>query len=206
MPPVKPHTVDLNADLGEGAEVAADASLLGLVTSANVACGFHAGDPLTMARIVALARERGVAIGAHPSFPDREGFGRRAMVVSTAEVQAQVIYQIGAMLGFCRAAGVTLQHVKLHGALYNQAAKDRELAQAVVRAIRVFDCDLILFAPPGSELDREGGRAGLRVATLLAQPRPKAFPAVWPVRPQRRQVAPTPVPRLLRASPTPALR
>ncbi len=156
-------TIDLNADVGEG-DAAAEEALLALVTSANVACGFHAGDPSIMARVAAMACERGVAVGAHPAFPDREGFGRRVVDLSPAQVEADVAYQVGALLGICRAARVPLRHVKPHGALYHRAAGDPVLARAVVRAVAAVDRNLALFVPPRSALEREGERAGLRVA------------------------------------------
>lgn len=164
VPPDETPAIDLNADLGEGLPPAAEAAILAVVTSVNVACGFHAGGPPAMARTVRMAAERGVSVGAHPSFPDREGFGRRAVHLPPEEVEAAVIYQVGALLGFCRAVGVPLVHVKPHGAMYNQAVGDRGLARAIAGAIAAVDRRLILFAPPGSELERAGLQAGLRVA------------------------------------------
>lgn len=162
--------LDLNGDLGESYGVwrmGDDAALLDLVSSANLACGFHAGDPGTMARTVRLAAERGVAIGAHPSLPDLQGFGRRELQVTPAEVHDLVLYQVGALAAFARAAGTRLAHVKPHGALYNQAARDRALADAVAAAVRAFDPELVLFGLAGSELVRAGEAAGLRVAREL---------------------------------------
>ncbi len=159
--------IDLNCDAGEGFgpyEAGADQHVIPCVTSVSIACGFHAGDPLAMERTVRLAREHGVAVGAHPGFPDRAGFGRRWLGISPREAEADVIYQVGALMGFCLAAGVRLQHVKPHGALYHQAAGDRELARAVVRAVKALDPALIIFAPAGSALHEEAERAGLRVA------------------------------------------
>lgn len=159
--------IDLNGDLGEATDphgTARDEALLPLLTSANIACGFHASDPLTMWRMVDLARRYGVAVGAHPGLPDRAGFGRRPMAVRPEECEADVIYQVGALLGFCRAAGVPLSHVKPHGALYHQASRDPVLAAALVRAICGVDPGLTLIAPPGSALAAAGERAGLRVA------------------------------------------
>ena len=124
-------SVDLNCDLGEsfGAyTIGMDEAVIPLITSANVACGYHAGDPLVMAKTVARCREAGVHVGAHPGFPDLMGFGRRSMNVSPAEAKAYIQYQLGALSAFCRAAGVPLRHVKPHGALYNMAAKDEKLA------------------------------------------------------------------------------
>jgi UPF0271 protein len=160
--------VDLNADLGEsfGAwTLGNDADLLQSVTSANLACGFHAGDPSVMRRTVRLAREAGVAVGAHPALPDLVGFGRRAMAVSPSEVEDLVLYQVGALAAIAAAEGVRLRHVKPHGALYNMAVRDRGLAEAIARAVVTFDANLILFALPGSELARAAETAGLRVAT-----------------------------------------
>ncbi len=151
--------VDLNADLGEGC--GSDAALLQLVTSANIACGFHAGDAQTMLACVREALKNGVAIGAHPSFPDRENFGRTAMTLPPETVYAQMLYQIGALAAIVRAEGGQLHHVKPHGMLYNQAAKDRELADAIARAISTVDPDLILVGLAGSELIRAGTRYGL---------------------------------------------
>ena len=132
-------SVDLNCDLGEsfGAyTIGMDEAVIPLITSANVACGYHAGDPLVMATTVARCREAGVHVGAHPGFPDLMGFGRRSMNVSPAEAKAYIQYQLGALTAFCRAAGVPLRHVKPHGALYNMAAKDEKLARAVVEGVK----------------------------------------------------------------------
>ena len=160
-------TVDLNCDMGEsfGAWTAgADAEVLEHVTSANIACGFHAGDPAVMHRTVAGALRRGVAIGAHPSLPDLQGFGRRVMGITPDEAYDLVLYQVGALAGFCRALGGRLSHVKAHGALYNMAARDAVLADAIACATRDFDSSLVLFGLAGGELVRAGRRAGLRVA------------------------------------------
>ena len=160
-------TVDLNCDMGEsfGAwSMGADAEVLEHVTSANIACGFHAGDPVIMRRTVARALERGVAVGAHPSLPDLQGFGRRAMSVGADEVYDLVLYQVGALAAFCRALGGRLSHVKAHGALYNMAAKNVSLADGIASAVRDFDPSLTLFGLAGSELVRAGRSAGLRVA------------------------------------------
>lgn len=158
--------MDLNADLGESYgswRMGADAELLPLVTSANVACGFHAGDPRVIAQTVALAKAYGVRVGAHPGYPDRQGFGRRAMALTPAEIQADTLYQVGALAAFCRAEGVPLHHVKPHGALYNRAAVDAAAAEAIAAAIWAFDPGLILYAPPGSALQRAGEGHGLTV-------------------------------------------
>lgn len=160
--------VDLNADMGEafGAyRLGDDAELMKHITSANVACGLHAGDPVVMARTVALAAQAGVGVGAHPGYPDLQGFGRRAMAMSPDEVEAFVMYQVGALWAFCRAAGVALRHVKAHGALYNQAVHDAALADAIARAVARVDGGLVLVGLAGSELLRAGERAGLRVAS-----------------------------------------
>lgn len=159
--------IDLNSDIGEsyGAwRMGADEEVLAHVTSANIACGFHAGDPRTMQRTVAAALARGVAIGAHPSLPDLQGFGRREMRIDADEVHALVVYQIGALTAFARAAGTHLAHVKPHGALYNMAARDTGVAEAIAQAVRDVDATLILVGLAASELPRAGERAGLRVA------------------------------------------
>jgi len=129
--------IDLNCDMGEGA--GSDERILPLVTSANVACGVHAGDPTTMRHTIRLARQHGVGVGAHPSYPDRAGFGRRFLAATPEEVRDDVTFQIGALWAFCRAEGVRLTHVKAHGALYNAAATDRELARAICTAVRDID-------------------------------------------------------------------
>jgi 5-oxoprolinase (ATP-hydrolysing) subunit A len=159
--------MDLNCDLGESFgryTVGDDANALGYVTSANVACGLHAGDPLVMQVTVRLAVERGVAVGAHPGYPDMQGFGRRVMDLTPEEVEAFVLYQIGALAGFTRSEGVGLSHVKPHGALYNQAAKDAVLAAAIARAVLRFSPELILVGLAGSKLIEAGEEAGLRTA------------------------------------------
>jgi UPF0271 protein len=139
--------IDLNCDMGEsfGAyTIGADEALMPLITSANIACGFHAGDPLVLDRTVALAKKHGVAVGAHPGFPDLAGFGRRNMQQSPAEIENSILYQIGALAAFCRAHGVRLLHVKAHGALYNMAATDHAMAQAIARGIARFDRSLVM--------------------------------------------------------------
>ena len=161
-------SVDLNCDLGEsfGAyTIGMDEAVIPLIPSANVACGYHAGDPLVMAKTVARCREAGVHVGAHPGFPDLMGFGRRSMNVSPAEAKAYIQYQLGALSAFCRAAGVLLRHVKPHGALYNMAAKDEKLARAVVEGICEVDDRLILLALSGSEMLLAAEKAGLRAAS-----------------------------------------
>lgn len=159
-------SIDLNADLGEsfGAwRMGDDAGVMPWITSANIACGFHAGDALTMRRTVALCIEHGVAIGAHPSLPDLQGFGRREMRVSPDEVYAQTLYQIGALHAIARASGGHLHHVKPHGALYNMAARDAGLADAIAAAVRDFDPMLILVGLAGSALVEAGRCAGIPV-------------------------------------------
>lgn len=159
--------IDLNSDIGEsfGAwTMGNDAGVLVHVTSANIACGFHAGDALSMQRTVALAVERGVAIGAHVGLPDLQGFGRREMKISASEACAFTLCQLGALAAFARVAGTRLRHLKPHGALYNMAARDATLADAIAQAVRAFDPELVLVGLGASELPRAGERAGLRVA------------------------------------------
>jgi 5-oxoprolinase (ATP-hydrolysing) subunit A len=159
--------VDLNADLGEGAPD--DAELLALVSSANIACGWHAGDARLMQATVEAALERGVAIGAHPSYPDRENFGRSEMQLAPADVRADLIYQIGALDALVRAAGGRLHHVKPHGALYNQAARDPALADAIAAAVLDINPSLAIYGLAGGELLKAAERAGLRaVAEVFA--------------------------------------
>lgn len=151
--------IDLNADLGEGGN--ADAELMTLVSSVNIACGFHAGDAQTMLTSVRHAIKNGVAIGAHPGFPDRENFGRTAMTLPPETVYAQTLYQIGALEAIVRSQQGVLRHVKPHGMLYNQAAKEPALADAIARAVRDANSRLILTGLAGSELIRAGQRYGL---------------------------------------------
>jgi len=160
--------IDLNADVGEsfGAySLGHDADLVPLITSANVACGFHAGDPGVMRATVALARHHGVAVGAHPGFPDLLGFGRREMRATPREVEDAVAYQIGALAGIAATEGLRLQHVKAHGALYNMAVREAPLADAIAKATASVDRSLILLGLPGSQLVLAGRRAGLRTAS-----------------------------------------
>ncbi len=159
--------IDLNADLGEGFGVYAlgdDDALLASVTSANVACGFHAGDPATMARTVAAAGERSVAVGAHPGLPDLAGFGRREMALVPAGICDLVAYQIGALAAFAARGGRRLQHVKPHGALYAMAEREQAVADAITQAVRDFDWGLILVGQSGGRLVGAGQAMGLRVA------------------------------------------
>jgi 5-oxoprolinase (ATP-hydrolysing) subunit A len=159
--------VDLNADVGEsfGAySIGDDEVLLASITSASIAAGFHGGDPTVLRRTIQRARKYNVRIGAHPGLPDLSGFGRREMRLAAAEAEDLVLYQIAAVAGVARAEGVSLQHVKPHGALYNMAARDSDLAAAIVRAVKAFDPSLTLFAAPNSKLLEAGLAGGLRVA------------------------------------------
>ncbi len=158
------RTVDLNADVGESVGVhryGDDDGVMPFITSANIACGFHAGDPGVMRATVALALAHGVTVGAHPGLPDLIGFGRREMQVSPREVEDMVAYQVGALAGIAAGQGVSLAHVKPHGALYNMAARDRALADAVVRGVRAVDASLAVFALSGSRLIEAATDAGL---------------------------------------------
>jgi UPF0271 protein len=159
--------IDLNSDMGEsfGAyTIGHDAGLMKSITSANVAAGFHAGDPSVLRATIRLARKSGVSVGAHPGFPDLAGFGRRAMQVTPREAEDFVLYQIAAVAGVAAAEGLRLQHVKAHGELFNMAFKDADLAGAIARAVAAFDSSLILFAFPNSEVVKAGRSLGLRVA------------------------------------------
>lgn len=160
-------SIDLNCDLGESFgtyQIGNDEQILPYITSANIACGFHAGDPATMRRTVQSCVKHHVAIGAHPGLPDLAGFGRRAMAVAPDEVYEMVLYQIGALQAFVHAEGGKLTHVKPHGALYNMAAQDRSLADAIARAVHDLDRSLVLFGLAQSELIRAGEQVGLRCA------------------------------------------
>jgi UPF0271 protein len=153
--------IDINCDMGEGS--GADEQLLDAVTSANVACGFHAGDPATMDATVALAVARGVTVGAHVSYPDRSGFGRRHMDVSEQELTGDVLFQIGALEAFCRRHGTAVRYVKAHGALYNDVADDPELAAAYGRAVLAYGGELAVLALAGTPAVPVLGELGLRV-------------------------------------------
>ncbi|WP_010677264.1 5-oxoprolinase subunit PxpA [Bacillus timonensis] len=158
-------SIDLNCDLGEsfGAySIGNDEQILSFISSANIACGFHAGDPRVMNQTVQLAKKYGVAIGAHPGFQDLIGFGRRAMAVSPSEIYDLILYQIGAISAFCQAHDVKLSHVKPHGALYNMAAVDTSLGEAIARAIAHFDPTLALYGLSGSKLIEAGEIHGLK--------------------------------------------
>jgi UPF0271 protein len=160
-------SIDLNADLGEGFgryRLDTDLDLLSLVSSANVACGFHAGDPIVMRETVSRAAARRVSIGAHPSYPDLQGFGRREMALRPEEIEALIVYQVGALAAFCTAHGVRLRYVKPHGALYNRAARDPEVARAIARGIRSTDPTLLLLGLDGTTMLDVGRDEGLEVA------------------------------------------
>jgi UPF0271 protein len=159
-----PSHIDINADMGESygaAIVGNDAELMPMVSSANIACGYHGGDPGTMHQAVLLAQKNGVAVGAHPSYPDLSGFGRRHMRLSAQEIYDAVLYQVGALEAFARAAGVPLHHVKPHGALYNDAARDAEIAASIVHAVYYFNKSLLLYGPPNSELQKAASDVGI---------------------------------------------
>jgi 5-oxoprolinase (ATP-hydrolysing) subunit A len=178
--------VDLNSDLGE--EAGHDDEILSLVSSANIACGFHAGSPASVFNSIRAAKEKSVAVGAHPSFDDRKNFGRTEMQVSAAEAYAIVVYQVGAFHALCIAVGVEMNHVKPHGALYNMAVRDRELSDAIAHGVRAVDTRAILFAPAGTKLFRAAQELGLQTAaevfadrnynsdgTLVSRTRPDAL-------------------------------
>lgn len=159
--------IDLNCDMGEsfGAwQMGRDSEVMGSITSANIACGFHGGDPQVMRQTVRLAKQHGVAVGVHPGLPDLVGFGRREMKVTPSELEDMMLYQIGALAAIAAVEGVRLQHVKPHGALYNMTAAEPDLADAVARAVAAFDRELILLGLPASALIRAGEKAGLRTA------------------------------------------
>jgi UPF0271 protein len=158
--------MDLNCDMGEGYgpwRMGRDEEIMPFITSANVACGAHAGDPNVMHATLRLAREHGVAVGAHPGYPDLIGFGRRNLPLDPAEVERWVLYQIGALYAIARSEGVDLSHVKPHGALYNAAAKQRPLADAIVRAVKAFSHGLPLYCPPNSQMHVAASNLGVKV-------------------------------------------
>lgn len=162
--------IDLNADLGEGYgpwRMGEDEAMLALISSANVACGFHAGDPPIMDRTARLALKHGVDVGAHVGFPDRQGFGRRAMQIDTAELATMVTYQLGALAGIARAAGHRMTHMSFHGALGNLAAADAALAEPLLRAIAAFDPRIIISSSSSRAIEGAAERCGLRVATAF---------------------------------------
>ena len=160
-------SVDLNCDLGESFgryELGQDAEMMPLITSVNIACGFHAGDPSVMAKTMSLAKQHNVSVGAHPGYPDLQGFGRRAMGLSLEDIHHMVLYQLGALEAFAHAAGLHINHVKPHGALYNTAAQDSEVSYAVAEAVLDFDETVILVGLAGSELIKAGETLSLAVA------------------------------------------
>ena len=161
------YQIDLNCDLGESFgnyKIGMDEKVIPMITSANVACGYHASYPVVMNKTIAMAKEYGIEVGAHPGFPDLMGFGRRNMNVSPSEAKAYTLYQLGALDAFCRVHRRKMQHVKPHGAMYNMAAKNYSLAKAICEAIYEFDKDLIVMGLSGGELVRAGKDTGLRTA------------------------------------------
>ncbi|GAC1313518.1 MAG: 5-oxoprolinase subunit PpxA [Mucilaginibacter sp.] len=162
------QSIDLNCDMGEAFgnyPMPNDEILMDHITSANIACGFHAGDPEVMQQTVAMAIKKGVAIGAHPGLPDLQGFGRREMKISASEAYQMTLYQIGALSGFVKAVRGKLHHVKAHGALYNMAAKDSGLAKAIVEAVHDFDPSLIVYGLANSEMIKWAKQIGMRTAS-----------------------------------------
>lgn len=166
------HSIDLNCDMGESSslyvyDIEKDIALMQYLSSVNLACGYHAGDAHTMHRLVETAMDKRIAIGAHPSFPDRENFGRTNMMLSSSEVYDIVLYQLGALYAFVKVKGGTIHHVKPHGALYNMAAKDQGLADAICKAIADFDETLILYGLAGSKLITAANAIGLTTASEI---------------------------------------
>lgn len=162
------YKVDLNSDIGEGFgtyKMGNDQAVMDAVTSANVACAFHAGDPLVMKKTIKNCADKGVAVGAHPGYPDLVGFGRRNMNCTPEEEYADCLYQIGALSAFCRANGLILQHVKPHGAMYNQAAKDPELARAIAKAVKDSGENVILMGLANSEFEKAAKEMGVPFAS-----------------------------------------
>jgi UPF0271 protein len=164
------NKIDLNSDVGESFgnyKLGLDDEVVPLISSANVACGFHAGDPAVMKRTIEIAADNGVAVGAHPGFPDLIGFGRRQLDASLEEIHDYVLYQVGALQAFATARGIKLQHVKPHGALYNMAVQNNDIWDAVARSVAAVDSDLILFVLAGSnrkDLEALGTKHGIRIA------------------------------------------
>jgi len=159
--------IDINCDLGESYghfKVGQDSKIMPHITSANVACGFHAGDPVTMTHTVQLAKKFKVAVGAHPGYPDLMGFGRREIKLNSGEAKSYIIYQIGALQAFAKSSSISLQHVKPHGALYDLAARDQNISRTIAEAVRSIDSDLILLGPPHSMIAKAASRMSLRVA------------------------------------------
>jgi UPF0271 protein len=183
--------IDLNADAGESFgnwKLGRDEELFPLISSVNVACGFHAGDPLTIRRTLELAQSTGVAVGAHPGFPDRVGFGRRELAATPDEVYSDVLYQVGALSAFLRVAGLPLHHIKAHGALYNRATKDPETARAIAQAALDFNPQVPLVVLPHTPLEQEAQRLGLRTIAEAFPERgytsdgrlaPRGTPGAW---------------------------
>lgn len=162
--------IDINSDMGEGFgpyRVGDDEALIDVVSSANIACGFHAGDPVIMGRTVQMAKDRKVSIGAHPGLPDLQGFGRRMIQMDSAELEKHLIYQIGALQGLAAAAGHRVTHVSYHAVLGNMAERDGAIADLLARAIARIDRDLIIYSMPDNEVERAAERAGLRTHTLF---------------------------------------
>jgi 5-oxoprolinase (ATP-hydrolysing) subunit A len=160
----KSMTIDINCDLGEfpeGSETGNDEAIMPYITSANIACGFHAGNPVTIEKTIQLAIRYGVSIGAHPGYPDPEGFGRRPIVMSYDELRASVLYQVGALKSMAESYGVRLEHVKPHGALYNTAATDYDMAIVIARAVKDIDSSLILVGLSGSEMSNAARETGI---------------------------------------------
>lgn len=160
--------IDLNCDLGEAFgnySFGGDKDIIPLITSANIACGFHAGDENVMNEIIQLAKENNVGIGAHPGLPDLQGFGRRKMDIKPKEIYNLVVYQLGALNGFCKIHGTRINHVKPHGALYNMGAKNKEIAQAIAQAVYDFDKSLVLVGLSNTLLISEAEALGLRTAS-----------------------------------------
>ncbi len=183
--------IDINADAGESFgpwKLGQDEALFPLISSVNVACGFHAGDPLTIQRTLRLAQQSGIAVGAHPGFPDRVGFGRRELAATAEEVYADVLYQVGALAAFLRVAGLPLHHVKPHGALYNRATRDAATARAIAQAVRDYDPQLPLVVLLGTPLEQEAKALGLPVVLEAFPERgytrdgrlaPRGTPGAW---------------------------
>ena len=162
--------IDLNSDMGEGFgvyKVCDDEQLMGVVSSANIACGFHAGDPEMMARMVRLAKKNGVGVGAHPGLADRLGFGRREIPVDAEEMEQQVLYQLGALSAIARAQDVALSHISFHAAMGNMINRDRSLAERIMKKVRAIDPDLIVFSMPGMVIEQAALDCGLKVLNLF---------------------------------------
>lgn len=159
--------VDLNSDIGESFgvyKIGADEELMSYITSANIACGLHAGDPIVINNTILMAKEHNVSIGAHPGYPDLQGFGRRDMFLTEQEIECFALYQLGAIYAFCKTNNVKLEHVKAHGALYNMASKNINIAFAIASAVKKFDNNLILIGLSNSKLIEAGKRLGLKTA------------------------------------------